>query len=194
MSGSDYCFLTCIQVSQETSKVVWYFHLFKNFSPFVVIHTVKGFSVVIEAEVDIFLEFSCFFYDPRDVGSLISGSSAFSTSKLYIWKFSVHILLKPSLKDFEHYLAYVWNEHCCAVVWTFFVIDCSMAGSSVMGFSRQEYWSGEPLLSPGDLPNPGVEPRSPAFQAACLPSELPGKPHSMECFMSLGVILEWGSC
>jgi len=85
--------------------VVWYSHLLKNFPQFVVSHTVKGFSVVNEAEVDVFLEFSCFFYDPRDVGSLISGSSAFSKSSLYIWKFSVHILWKPSLKDFEHYLA-----------------------------------------------------------------------------------------
>ena len=85
--------------------MVWYSHLLKNFPQFVVSHTVKGFSVVNEAEVDVFLEFSCFFYDPRDVGSLISGSSAFSKSSLYIWKFSVHILWKPSLKDFEHYLA-----------------------------------------------------------------------------------------
>ena len=85
--------------------MICYSHLLKNFPQFVVIHTVKGFSVVNEAEVDVFLEFSCFFYDPRDVGSLISGSSAFSKSSLYIWKFSVHILLEPSLKDFEHYFA-----------------------------------------------------------------------------------------
>ena len=83
--------------------MVWYSHLFQNFLQFVVIHTVKGFSIVNEA--DIFLEFPCFFYDPVDVGNLISGSSAFSKSSLYIWKFSVHILLKSSLKDFEHYLA-----------------------------------------------------------------------------------------
>ena len=85
--------------------MVWYSHLFKNFPQFVVIYRVKGFSIVNEAEVDIFLEFSCFFYDPADVDNLISGSSAFSKSSLYIWKFSVHILLKPSLKDFEHDLA-----------------------------------------------------------------------------------------
>ena len=85
--------------------MVRYSYLFKNFSQFVVIHTVKGFSVVNEAEVDVFQEFSCFFCDPMDVGSLISGSSAFSKSNLNIWKFSVHVLLKPSLKDFEHYLA-----------------------------------------------------------------------------------------
>ena len=87
--------------------MLWYSHLFKNIPHFVVIHTVKGFSVVSEAEVDIFLEFSCFFYDPTDVSNLISGSSAFSKSSLYIWNFSVHILLKPSLKDFEHYFASV---------------------------------------------------------------------------------------
>ena len=85
--------------------MVWYAHLFKNFPQFVVIHTIKGFSVVNEAEVDVFLKFSCFFYDLMDVGNFISGSSAASKSRLYIWKFSVHVLLKPSLKDFEHYLA-----------------------------------------------------------------------------------------
>ena len=82
--------------------MVWYSHLFKNFPQFVVIHTVKGFSIVSEAEVDVILEFSCFFYDPTDVGNLISGSSHFCKSSLYIWKFSVHVLLKPNLKDFEH--------------------------------------------------------------------------------------------
>ena len=82
--------------------MVWYSHLLKNFPQFVVIHTVKGFGVVNKAEVDVFLEFSCFFYDPVDVGSLISDSYAFSKSSLYIWKFSVHVLLKPRLKDFKH--------------------------------------------------------------------------------------------
>ena len=105
MSGSNCCFLICIQVSQETGKVVWYSHLFKNFPQFVVIYTVKGVSRVNEAEVDGFLEFPCFFYEPMDVGNLISGSSAFSKSSLYIWKFSVHVLLMPSLNEFEHYLA-----------------------------------------------------------------------------------------
>ena len=87
--------------------MIWYYHFLKNFPQCVVIHTVKGFSIVSEAEVDIFLEFSLSFfsYDPMDVGNLISGSSAFSKSSLYIWKFSVHILLKPNLMDFEHYLA-----------------------------------------------------------------------------------------
>ena len=85
--------------------MVWYSHLFKSFPQFVVTHTVKGFSIVSEAEVDIFLEVSCFFYDPLDVGNLISGSSDFSKSSFNIWKFLVHILLKPSLKDFEHCFA-----------------------------------------------------------------------------------------
>ena len=105
MSDSNYCFLTRIKVFQEASKVVWYSHLFKNFPQFVVIHTVKGFHIVNEAEVDVFLEFSCFFYNSTDTGNLISGSSAFSKSSLYIWKFSVYVLFKSSLKDFEHYLA-----------------------------------------------------------------------------------------
>ena len=103
MSGSNCCFLTCIQISQEAGKVVWYFHLFKNFPQFVVIHTVKDFSIVNEAEVDIFLELSCFLNDPTDVGNLISGSSAFSKTSLNIRKFTVHILLKPGLENFEHY-------------------------------------------------------------------------------------------
>ena len=85
--------------------MVWYSHLLKNFPWFVVIYTVKGFSVVNKAEVDVFLEFSCFFDDPADVGSLISGSSAFSKSSLNILKFMVHVLLKPGLENFEHYLA-----------------------------------------------------------------------------------------
>ena len=87
--------------------MVWYSHLLKNFPQFVVIHPVKGFNVINEAEVDVFLEFSRFFYDPTDVGNLISGFSAFSKPSLNIWKFSVHILLKPSLENSEHYFASV---------------------------------------------------------------------------------------
>ena len=87
--------------------MVWYSHLLKNFPQFVVIHTVKGFGVVNKAKVDIFLELSCFFDDLEDVGNLISGSSAFSKSSLNIWKFMVHVLLKPGLEDFEHYFASV---------------------------------------------------------------------------------------
>ena len=100
MSGSRCCFLTCIQVSQEAGQVVWYSHLLKNFPEFVVIHTVKGFSVGSEAEVDVFLEPSCFLDDPTDVCSLISGSSAFSKSSLNVWGFPVHLLLEPGLENF----------------------------------------------------------------------------------------------
>ena len=102
MYSSNYSFLTHTQVSQETDKVVWYSHLIKNFPQFVVIQTVKGPSIVSKAEVDIFLELSCFFYDPTDVGKMISVSFAFSKSSLNIQKFSVHVLLKPSLENFEH--------------------------------------------------------------------------------------------
>ena len=107
MSSSNCCFLIHIQVSQETGKVVWYSHLLKNFPQFVVILTVKGFNVVNEAEVDVCLEFSCFFNDPTDVGNLISVSSAFSKSSLNIWNLSVHILWNTSLENFEHYFASV---------------------------------------------------------------------------------------
>jgi len=94
----------------------------KNFPEFVVIHTVKGFGIVNKAEVNVFLELSCFFYDPTDVGILISGSSVFSKSSLNIWKFTVHVLLKPGLENFEHYFSSVWDECNCAIVWTFFGI------------------------------------------------------------------------
>ena len=104
MSSSSCCFLTCIQISQEADKVVWYSHLFQNFPQFIVIHTVKGFGIVNKAEVDIFLKLSCFFEDPVDVGNLISDSSAFSRFSLNIWKFSVHVVLKPSMENFKHYL------------------------------------------------------------------------------------------
>ena len=83
--------------------MAWYSHLFQNFPQFIVIHTVKGFGMVNKAEVDVFLELSCFFDDPMDVGNLISGCSAFSKSSLNIWKFMVHVLLKPGLEKFEHY-------------------------------------------------------------------------------------------
>ena len=84
--------------------MVWYSHLFQNFPQFIVIHTVKGSGIVNKAEIDVFLELSCFFYDPVDVGSLISGSSAFSKTSLNIWKFTVHVLLKTGLENFEHYM------------------------------------------------------------------------------------------
>ena len=122
MSSSNCCFLTCIQVSQEAGQVVWYSHLFQNFPQFIVIRTFKGFGIVNKAEIDVFLELSCFFHDPVDVGNLISGSSAFSKTSLNIWKFTVHILLKPGLENFECYFTSVWDECNCVVVWAFFGI------------------------------------------------------------------------
>ena len=121
MSSSHCCFLTCIQIFQEADELVWYSHLFKNFPQFVVVHTVKGFGVVNKAEVDAFLELSCF-DDPKNVGNLISGSLALGKSSLNIWKFIVHILLKPGLENFEHYFTSMWDERICAVVWAFFGI------------------------------------------------------------------------
>ena len=108
--------------------MVWYSHLFKNFPQFVAVHTVKGFGIVNEAEVDAFLELFCFLNDPADVGNLISGSSAFSKSSLNIWKLTVHVLLKPGLENFEHYFASVRDECNCVVVGTFFGIHCLSLG------------------------------------------------------------------
>ena len=102
MSSSNCSFLTRIQISQEAGQVVWYSHLFQNFPQFIVIHTVKGFGIVNKVEIYGFLELSCFFCDLTDVGNLISGSSAFSKTSLNIWKFTVHILLKLDLENFEH--------------------------------------------------------------------------------------------
>ena len=119
MSSSNCCFLTWIQISQEAGQVVWYSHRFQNYPQFVVIHTVKGFGIVNKA--DVFLELSCFFNDLADVGNLICCSSARTRdeSSLNIWTFTVHILLKLGLENFEHHFASVWDECNCAVVWTF---------------------------------------------------------------------------
>ena len=87
--------------------MVWYSHLLKNFPQFIVIHTVEGFGIVNKAEIDVFLELSCFFDDPADVRNLNSGSSAFSKTSLYIWKFTIHVLLKPGLENFEQYFTSV---------------------------------------------------------------------------------------
>ena len=122
MSGSNCCFLICIQVSQEAGQVVWYSHLFQYFPQFIVIHTVKGFGLVNKALIDVFLELSRFLDDPADIGNLISGFSAFSKTSLNIWKFLVHILLKPGLENFEHYFTSMWDECNCVVVWAFFGI------------------------------------------------------------------------
>ena len=103
MSNSNCCFLTCIQISQETGQVVWYSYLCKNSPQFVVIHAVKYFGVVSKAEIDVFLELSCFFDDSANVGNLISDFSAFSKSSMNIWKFTVHVLFKLGLENFEHF-------------------------------------------------------------------------------------------
>ena len=115
------CFLTCIQISQKAGKVVWYAHLLKNFPQFVVIHTVKGFVVVNKAEVDVFLELSCFMsHLMLTIWSLVP--LPFLKSSLNIWKLMVYILLKSGLENFEHYFAGVWDECNCVVVWIFFGI------------------------------------------------------------------------
>ena len=101
MSSSNCCFLTCKQVSEEAGQVVWYSHLFQNFPQLIVMHTVKGFGIINKEEVDVFLELTCFMDDPVDVGNLISGSSAFSKTSLNIWKFTIQVLLKPGLENFE---------------------------------------------------------------------------------------------
>ena len=116
MSSSNCCFLTCIQVSQKAGQVVWYFRLLQNFLQFIVIHTVKGFGIISKAEVDAFLEISCFFDGLEDAGNLISGSSAFSKTNLNICKFTVHVLLKPGLENFKHYFTSMWYECNCVIV------------------------------------------------------------------------------
>ena len=125
MSSSNCCFLTCIQDSQEAGQVVWYSHLFQNFPQFIVIHTVKSFGIVNKAEIDVFLDSRwSFFDDPADAGNLISGFSDFSKTSLNVWKFMVHVLLKPGLENFEHYFTSVWEECNFSVVWAFFGITC----------------------------------------------------------------------
>ena len=110
MSSSHCCFLTCIQVSQEAGNVVWCSHLFKNFPQFLVIHAIKGCGVVNKADVIVFPELSNFLHDPRDVGNLISDSSAISKSSWNIWKLSVQVLLKPQLENFEPLLLFEMRE------------------------------------------------------------------------------------
>ena len=122
MPDSNCCFLTCTQVSQEAGQVVCCSCLSVEEFSTVCCDPQKGFCVVNEAEVDVFLDLSCFFDDPADVGNLISGSCVFSKTSFNIWKFSVHALLKPSLENFEHYFVSVWDKCNCAVVWTFFGI------------------------------------------------------------------------
>ena len=140
MSSSNCCFLTCIQISQEAGQVVWYSHLFKNFPQFIVICTVKGFGVVNKAEVDIFLELSCFFDDPTDIGNWLSGSSAFSKSSMNIWKFTVRILLKPGLENFEHYFASVWDECKESSDWCRMVLSKIFSKDKVKDPILEEIW------------------------------------------------------
>ena len=131
MSTSNCSFLTWIQVFQEADQMVWYSHLFQNFPQFIVIHTVKGFGIVNKPEIDVFLELSCFFHDPADVGNLISGSSAFSNS-LYFFPSSRWL----PLSSFS-------RVRLCATPET-----AAHQAPPSLGFSRQEHWSGLPFPSP----------------------------------------------
>ena len=119
MTDSNCCFLTCIQISQEAGKVVWHSHLFKNFPQFFMIHTVKGFSIVDETEIDVFLKVSCFLCNTADAGNLISSSSSFPKPSLDFWKFLVCIILKPSMLDFKHDLSSMGDECNYPMVRTF---------------------------------------------------------------------------
>ena len=122
MSGSNRCFLTCIHISQEAGQVVCIPMSLRIFHSLLWSTQVKGFGMVNKAEVDVFLELSCFFYDPTDVGNLTSGVFAFSKSSLNMWKFSVYAQLKTCLENFEHYFASLWDGCSYAVAWTFFSI------------------------------------------------------------------------
>ena len=122
MSSPNCCFLTCIHISQDTGQVVWYSHLSQNFPQFAVIHTVKGFGIVNKVEVDVFLELSWFFQWYNGCWQFDLGSSTFSKTSLNIWKFMVHVLLKPGLESIEYYFTSMWDECNCAVVWALFGI------------------------------------------------------------------------
>ena len=148
MSSYNCCFLTCIQVSQRGRSGGLVFPSLSECSTVIVVHTVKGFGIVNKAEINVFLELPCFFNDPADVDNLISGSSAFSKSSLNIWKFIVHVLLKPGSENFEHCFTSMWVECNCVVVWAFF------------GIAFLRYWNENwsfpvlrPLLS---FPNFGI--------------------------------------
>ena len=182
MSSSNCCFLTCIQVSQEAGQVVWYSHLFQNFPQFIVIHTVKDFGIVNKAEIDVFLELSCFFDDLADVGNLISGSSVFSKISLNIWKFLVHKLLKPSLKDFEHNLASMWKSESESE-------SCPVMSDSL--------WHNR-LYSPWNFPGQNTGIGSLSLLQGILPTQgsNPGLPHCRWILYQLSYqgsprILEW---
>ena len=129
MSGSNCCFLTCIQISQEAGQVVWHSHLFQIFPQFVVIHTVKSFGVVSKGEVDVFSGTVLLFRWSNRCWQFEPWFLAFSESSLNIWKLMVHMLLKPGLDNFEDYFASLWDEYNCEVVWAFF------------GISFLQYWN-----------------------------------------------------
>ena len=135
LSCSNCCFLTCIQTSQEVGQVVWYSLSFRIFHSLLWSTQSKTSSLVSKA-VDVLLELTCFFYDPTDVGNLISGSSDFSKSSLNIWKFMFHVLLKPGLENFEHHFASMWDECNCMVVWipllTYFLHISHIANSQIL--------------------------------------------------------------
>ena len=153
MSSSNCCFLTCIQISQEGSEVVWYSHLFQSFPQFIMIHTIKGFGIVNKTEF--FFELSCFYGNPADVGNLISGSSTFSKSSLNIWIHNmVHILLKPGLENFEHHFTSMWDECNCAVVWAFFGIAFLRGWNENWPLILQEKWKSKVAQSCPTLCNP----------------------------------------
>ena len=122
MSSSNCCFLACIQISQEAGQVVWYSHLFQNFPQFIVIHTVKGFGIVNKAEIDVFSGTLLLFRWSSECWQFDLCSSAFSKTSLNIWKFTVHILLKPGLENFEHYFTSMWDVCNWGVIWAFYGI------------------------------------------------------------------------
>ena len=138
--GSNCCFLTCVQVSQEAGKVIWYSHLFKNDPQVVVIHIVKGFGIINKAEVDVFYDILLLFQWSDIFGNLVTGCSAFSKTSLNIRKFMVHILLKPGLENFEHYFTSVWDECNCAVVWAFFAIAFLWDGLNQIPYDYTVEW------------------------------------------------------
>ena len=159
MSSSNCCFLTCIQISRGRSGGL----VFPSLSEFSTVYwdPHKGFGIVNKAEIDAFLELSCFLHDPVDVGNLISGSSAFSKSSLNIWKFMVHILLKDGLDNFEHYYTSMWDECNCAVVWAFLGFP---GGSEVKASASN---AGDPGSIPGSGRSPGKGNGNP-LQYSCL--------------------------
>ena len=163
MSSTNCCFLTCIQISQEAGQVVWYSYLFQNFPQFIVLHTVKGFGIVNKAEIDVSLELSCFFNDPADVGNLIFGSSAFSKTSLNIWKFTVHVLLKPGLDNFKHYFTSVrWVQLCSSlsILWhcLFLGLEWKLTFSSPVATAEFSKFAGilSVALSQHHLPGFGI--------------------------------------